>query len=84
MASRKAAVRQDRATRTWTATRPGYGFSADEVHRGFPSQTAALDWLQTAGQLSTTGTSTTATEVSYQVYDGVSAIPMWTPTKSQP
>lgn len=42
---RRATIRQDRATKTWTVRRPTYGFSPhDEVKHGFPTQRAALRW----------------------------------------
>lgn len=43
---RRATIRQNRSTRTWTARRPAYGFSPhDEERTGFRTQRAALRWV---------------------------------------
>jgi hypothetical protein len=42
---RRATIRRDPATKTWTVQRPAYGFSPhDEVKHGFRTQRAALRW----------------------------------------
>lgn len=41
--TRRATIRRDHTTSTWTAHRPAYGFSPhDEVRSGFATQLAAL------------------------------------------
>lgn len=44
---RRATIRRDPATKTWTVRRPAYGFSPndDEIRTGFTTRRAAHRWL---------------------------------------